>query len=195
MFQLDKISFSYPGAPRLFHEFCLSLDPEQNTLLQGENGSGKSTLVSLMTGQLKPSKGSIKARGSYFYLPQNSDSRILGLNLMQDIRLWQIAGWNIDAESLLKHPLLSGLGIDTFHAPIWELSTGTRKAYMLALALQREDEYLVLDEPFAALDAFRLELALDLLLGKKGMLIISHQCEAFQQRFDSCYVLDRGRLV
>lgn len=195
MFQICNISFSYPNSPPLFQDFSLSLDASQNTILRGENGSGKSTLVNLMTGNLQPSKGSIRPVGKFFYLPQNSETRILGMNLMQDIQLWQISGWQLEASALLQHPLLQDINLTMLHLPLWELSTGTKSAYLLALALSRQDEYLILDEPFTALDSKRKELALELLMEKKGMLMISHQCQSFEQRFDNNLVLDKGKLI
>ncbi|MFA6910092.1 MAG: ATP-binding cassette domain-containing protein [Candidatus Cloacimonadaceae bacterium] len=172
MFTLHKLGFTYPEREALFTALSHHFNREENILLCGENGSGKSTLLKLLCGKLSPNAGKIDTcEHPLFYLPQEADGRILGITLEQDLSIWQMAGMAVDA--VKGHALMQGFG-DIWRLPLRELSKGTRQCYLLSLALCLKDHYLVLDEPFTALDSDRRKLLADLLALRKGMLIVSH---------------------
>jgi len=173
MFEIQKLCFAYPRREALFIELSHHFKAESNVLLCGENGSGKSTLLKLLCGRLTPDAGRIDSAGTpLFYLPQDGDNRILGLTLEQDLSIWEMAG--LDGNAVKTQALMEGFADDIWTLSLRELSKGARQSYLLSIALCLEHHYLVLDEPFTALDSRRRELLGKALASRKGMLIVSH---------------------
>ncbi|MCB5252151.1 MAG: ABC transporter ATP-binding protein [Candidatus Cloacimonadaceae bacterium] len=191
MFELQNFCFSYPGREVLFDDLSLSLPRSQNCLLQGENGCGKSTLLKILCGKLQPLCGKVKRPARYFYLPQEVESRILGINLSQDLQLWQMAG--LDLDMLKSHPLVANFPKVYWELPLRELSQGSKQAYMLSIALCHADHYLLLDEPYPALDKERRHTLTKELSKKRGMLMVSHYRPELS--FDSILHLQEGKLL
>lgn len=190
MFELQNLSFSYPGRKVLFENLSLSLPSTENWLLQGENGCGKSTLLKLLSGKLSPLSGQITRPIAYFYLPQEVESRILGINLAQDLQLWQMAG--LDPVALKSHALLKNFPDEYWELPLRELSQGSKQAYMLSIAFCHPDRYLLLDEPYPALDKERRQSLTAELSRRRGMLMVSHYLPDFA--FDKVLHLQEGKL-
>lgn len=190
MFELQKLSFSYPGRKTLFDQLSLSLPEQENILLQGENGCGKSTLLKLICGKLQSSAGEIKRPEAYFYLPQEVESRILGINLSQDLQLWELAG--LDLPLLKSHPLVANFPAEYWDLPLRELSQGSKQAYLLSIAFCHRHHYLLLDEPYPALDKERRQILTQELSKRQGMLVVSHFKPELS--FDKILTLQQGRL-
>ncbi len=197
MIKLIDISFAYPGQAALFDGLKLELSTETRTLIRGENGSGKSTLMQLITGNLQPQKGELihPQHPGIFYVPQDAKSRILGVSLEQDLRLWQIAGLKTCVQHLASQPLLQDFDPAIFSKPIRELSTGTLQAYMLALALLHQEHYLILDEALPSLDEQRRQLFCRELAKVRGFLAVSHESFGTEPAFDHILTLKEGKLL
>ncbi|MCB5270876.1 MAG: ATP-binding cassette domain-containing protein [Candidatus Cloacimonetes bacterium] len=190
MFELQKLSFSYPGRKPLFDQLSLSLPEQENILLQGENGCGKSTLLKLITGKLQPLSGAIKRPEAYFYLPQEVETRILGINLSQDLQLWEMAG--LDLAALKRHPLVANFPAEYWDLPLRELSQGSKQAYLLSIAFCHSQHYLLLDEPYPALDKERRQILTQELSKRQGLLVVSHFKP--ELNFDKILILQQGKL-
>lgn len=190
MFELQNLSFSYPGRQTLFDDLSVKFPEHENCLLQGENGCGKSTLMKLLAGKLKPLSAEIRQPASYFYLPQEVESRILGINLSQDLQLWEMAG--LDLALLQRHPLVINFPDEYWDLPLRELSQGSTQAYMLSIALCHKEHYLLLDEPYPALDRERRQILSNELAKRRGMLMVSHFKPEFS--FDRVLNLEEGKL-
>ena len=65
----SNLSFSWPGETPLFEELSFTVG-DGHTGLVAPNGAGKSTLLKLITGEYRPSSGSVTVDGSVGYLPQ-----------------------------------------------------------------------------------------------------------------------------
>lgn len=173
MFELRDLSFAYPGREMLFAGLNLCLPTNERLLLCGENGSGKSTLLMLLCNKLQALRGKItRPDKDLFYLPQNPENRILGINLTQDLQIWQMAG--LDVEMVRSHSLLMDFDSTIWSLALGELSKGTKQAYLLSIALCLPQCYLVLDEPFTALDERRMTILSEILEQRQEMLIVSH---------------------
>ncbi len=190
MFELQKLSFSYPGRETLFDQLSLSLPGHENILLQGENGCGKSTLLKLISGKLQPLSGEIQRPEAYFYLPQEVENRILGINLSQDLQLWEMAG--LDLSMLKSHPLVASFPDVYWELPLRELSQGSKQAYLLSIAFCHTRHYLLLDEPYPALDKERRQILTAELSKRRGMLVVSHFKPELS--FDRILNLRQGKL-
>jgi NitT/TauT family transport system ATP-binding protein len=139
----------------------------------GPSGCGKSSLMKLVTGLIPPDTGSIVISGAKVTGPvkiagmafQNPnllpwrkviDNVLLPLEIVQPYRAnfrREKAQYREQAEALLKTVGLAGFG-DRYP---WELSGGMQQRVSLCRALIHQPSLLMLDEPFAALDAFTRE--------------------------------------
>lgn len=169
--------------------------------LVGPSGSGKSTLLRAIAGLLKPLKGEI-LRGF--------EERELGFLFQEDALLpWRTARENAalglrirgygkkealeEAEAWLVRLGLRGLGDRYPH----ELSGGQRKRVALAQVLALRPRLLLMDEPFASLDAIlRTEVTRDLLRLVEGegiaVLLVTHDLEEAIALADRIYLLSKG---
>jgi NitT/TauT family transport system ATP-binding protein len=139
----------------------------------GPSGCGKSSLMKLVTGLMPPDNGSIvisgqkvtgpvKIAGMAFQNPnllpwrRVVDNVLLPLEIVQPYRghfRRDRRQFREQAETLLKTVGLSGFG----ERYPWELSGGMQQRVSLCRALIHQPSLLMLDEPFAALDAFTRE--------------------------------------
>jgi NitT/TauT family transport system ATP-binding protein len=139
----------------------------------GPSGCGKSTLMKLVTGLLQPSEGAVLVDGH----PAKAPIRSVGLAFQNATLMpWRTTLANVmlpleivePHKSRLRreraayerriHDLLRSVGLDEFAARYpWELSGGMQQRANLCRALVHEPQLLMLDEPFAALDAFTRE--------------------------------------
>lgn len=183
--ELRRISLSF-GARRVLHGTSLTLEAGECVALLGANGSGKTTLLRLAAGLLQPDSGEVLIAGA----PALAGREDVGI-AFQDSRLlsWRSAARNValplevatgvtpavraTASAALKR--VNGLALAD-RAPA-ELSGGERQRVALARALVREPALLLLDEPFAALDApTRHQFCAELpeLIGAAATLLVTH---------------------
>ena len=141
-------------------------------VLVGPSGCGKSTLLALIAGLMRPSAGSIAIDGH----PVAGPSERLGMIFQRPLLLrWRSALDNVLLQVEMRggrardhvdraRSLLARVGLAGFeHAMAHELSGGMQQRVALCRALIHEPELLLMDEPFAALDALtREQMALDL---------------------------------
>ena len=183
--ELRHVTHSFDGR-RVLHGASLSLEAGECVALLGANGSGKTTLLRLAAGLLQPDAGEIFVSGT----PALAGRSDVGI-AFQDSRLlsWRSAARNVALPLELAHGVtaevrasasaaltrVNGLALAD-RAPT-ELSGGERQRVALARALVREPALLLLDEPFAALDApTRNQLSEELpeLIGGATTLLVTH---------------------
>jgi zinc transport system ATP-binding protein len=151
--------------------------PGEIVTLIGPNGSGKSTTAKMALGILKPTVGSVASRAGLrtAYVPQKVEiDWTLPLRVDSLMRLTQ---------SLTESEMTEALGAtgaaDLVKREVRHLSGGEFQRVMLARAMARKPEFLVLDEPVQGVD-FAGEIALyDLIKDLRdrlgcGILMISH---------------------
>lgn len=151
----------------------LRIAPGSFVVLLGRSGCGKSTLLNLLAGLTVPTSGEILYRGQ----PVRGPSPVVGYLTQHDTLMpWRDVTRNVEmpleirGESRPKRAevaarLIDLVGLTGFerHYPR-ELSGGMRRRASLARMLSADPETLLLDEPFAALDAqLRSELQVELL--------------------------------
>jgi zinc transport system ATP-binding protein len=155
----------------------LTVDDGQIVTLIGPNGSGKSTLVRIVLGLLKPSRGqvSVRPRTRIGYMPQRlAVEDTLPLTVARFLRL----GGPADREQIAA--ALDEVGAGRLaQSPVQDISGGELQRILLARALLREPDLLVLDEPVQGVDVtgqaelFRLITRIRERRGC-GVLMVSH---------------------
>lgn len=176
----------------------------------GENGAGKSTTISMLTGMLAPTGGSLRVLD---LAPDGAVKRRIGVvpdglllfdrltgreHLIFVGRLYGLgrAESARRADELLATMELSG----DARKLIADYSFGMRKKLALAAALIHAPELLFLDEPFEGVDAVA-KASLTALLsdlvhrGRLTVFITSHVLEVVERLCDQVGVIHRGRLV
>lgn len=205
--RFEAVSFSWPGQPPVLQDLQLSITPGQVHCLVGRSGCGKTTVLKLAAGLLAPTRGRVDWDGG-----QAPDPRQAGFVFQQPTLLeWLSVLDNVLLPlSLVRRPeaadrevaraLLAqlGLGALTGRRPR-QLSGGQQSRVALARALLLQPPLLLLDEPFAALDAItREELQQDLLrlVQSRGAtaLFVTHDLAEAVFLGDQVSVLASGRL-
>jgi len=167
----------------------------------GPNGAGKTTLVKIMLGELAPTEGTVKLGASLetVYLDQSRDG------LKSDMTLWDAltpgGGDSIIVRGVSKHVAAYAKDFLFTEAqlrqPISTLSGGERNRLLLAIALAKPANMLVLDEPTNDLDMDTLDKLEELLEQYDGTLIlVSHDRDFVDRLATSTIGMDgRGNIV
>jgi ABC transport system ATP-binding/permease protein len=159
----------------------------------GPNGSGKTTLVNLLTGTLAPEAGTIKlgANLQMAALEQGRQSLDPDWTLSQALTgggsdMVTVAGQTKHVIGYMKDFLFSPQQART---PLRALSGGERGRLMLARALAKPSNVLVLDEPTNDLDLDTLDVLEDMLEDYAGtVLLISHDRDFLDRIVDAVLV-------
>lgn len=161
--------------------------------LVGPNGSGKSTTAKLALGILKPSEGTIVRRANLrvSYVPQKLEIDVtLPLSVERFMRLTSVL-----AQADLDHALELTGASHLARSDMQTLSGGEFQRIMLARAIARKPELLVLDEPVQGVD-FNGEIALyELIVQIRdqlgcGIIMISHDLHVVMAATDSVICLN-----
>jgi len=206
---IDKVSFTYPGWPPVVRSVDWSIAEGEFHCLVGRSGCGKTTLLKLAAGLLHPHAGSIRLQAQEVVAPGPQ----LGFVFQSPTLLeWHRVIDNVLLPVSLQHKptaqevekaqqllALLGLSAHAQHYPR-QLSGGQQSRVALARALILEPALLLLDEPFAALDAItRSELQDDLLhmcrLRRTTVLFVTHDIAEAVYLGDRVAVMDSGRIV
>ncbi len=173
----DHISKSYDRP--VIDDFSIKIQRGDRVGFVGPNGAGKSTLLKMLTGALEPDSGEIKlgTKLDVQVLDQKRDSLNPEWTLKE--ALTEGSGDMVDVQGQPRHVI--GYMKDFLfipeqaRTPIYRLSGGERGRLMLARALAKTSNLLVLDEPTNDLDLETLELLQEMLADYKGtVLLVSH---------------------
>jgi len=153
--ELSGVSKRYRRGPWVLDGVSLALEPGTLTQIRGGNGSGKSTLLRVAGGLSRPTRGSVRRdAGSLGFVPDRAlpPARMTGRDYLA--RLGRLAGMHPAAVGPAAEAITERLGlVPGLDAPLGSLSRGNQRKVLLAQALLRPADLVVLDEPFTALDA------------------------------------------
>ena len=172
------ISKSYGGRP-VVSDFSIRIQRNDRIGIVGPNGSGKTTLINMLTGILPPDTGSVRLGSTLAVatLDQHRDS--LDPHITVAGALTGGRGDSVMVNGNARH-VVSYMNDFLFASeqagtPLGKLSGGERGRLMLAQALARPSNLLVLDEPTNDLDMETLDVLEGMLAEYPGtVLLISH---------------------
>jgi ABC-2 type transport system ATP-binding protein len=209
MLTLNNVTKLY-GTVIGVNDISLALEPGAYGLL-GPNGSGKSTLLNLITGQLKPTIGSLHVLGQPPWGNANLYRRIgycpggeglySNFSGYQWVRyLLQLHGLPTSSAGNVAGQALETVGMRAaMHRPIASYSRGMRQRIKLAQAIAHEPEFLILDEPFNGLDPVgrheMTSLLQNWIAGGKSLLLASHILYEIESVTRSFLLISGGRLL
>ncbi|MDG6905968.1 MAG: ABC transporter ATP-binding protein [Nitrososphaerota archaeon] len=170
------VGVSYAGTRRLdvLGRVTLSVKENSFTSIVGPSGCGKTTLLRCISGLQRPTSGEVFVKGSKVIEPTDGMS-IVFQEYNRSLLPWRSVLGNVllgvegrlpkgealgRATDLLKEMGLSGF--EKFYP--WQLSGGMQQRVAIARALVSRPEILLMDEPFASVDAQTRMLLEDLLL-------------------------------
>ena len=138
-----------------------ALDPGRITAICGPNGAGKSTLLQALAGLIEPSSGSAELGGAPLPRGRERARRIGYLPQVGEVA-WDLSVAALASLGRLPHgdageaqvaAALAALDLtDLAHRPVSTLSGGERARALLARVLAGEPQWILADEPLAALD-------------------------------------------
>jgi NitT/TauT family transport system ATP-binding protein len=160
---VDRISFSYPNGHRVFSSFSLNAKPGEFVAILGPSGCGKTTLLNLLSGFVEPQSGRVTLNqtavrperpelGYVFQSPQLFPWLSALENVRFGLRMSAQTDESQQREQALRYLRLVGLESAAQRLP-HQLSGGMQQRVSLARTLALEPSVLLMDEPFAALDA------------------------------------------
>lgn len=180
-----------------------SVDKGEFVALLGPSGCGKSTLFNIISGLLKPLSGDIYLNGnriqnsvSSFGYMQQKDLLLQWRTVLKNVLIGaEIQGQSIDETKDEALDLLAQLGLQGFENSYpMQLSGGMRQRVALVRTLLFKKDFLLLDEPFGALDAMTRTVMQSILLdiwnnNNQTVLLITHDIEEALILADKIYVL------
>lgn len=195
---LVTISHSFAGR-RVLDTVSLVVHPGEVVALVGPSGSGKSTLAAIAAGVLVPEAGRILRRYRRHAMVFQQSRLLPWMDARANIAFPLIAAGLPRAEALARADqaaeAVALLRQDLDKTP-QALSGGMRARVAIARALSVDPDFLIFDEPFAALDPALRRRLQDLVLtlgqaGARGGLFITHDLAEAARVADRIAVLDR----
>jgi ABC transport system ATP-binding/permease protein len=176
--EADRISKAFDGRP-IVRDFSIRAMRGDRIGVVGANGAGKSTLINLLTGALAPDSGSVRLGVNVVMASLDQQRASLEPTTPLVDALTGGGSDYVTINNERRHVL--GYMRDFLFAPeqartpIGKLSGGERGRLMLARALARPSNLMVLDEPTNDLDIETLDLLQELLGDYAGtILVVSH---------------------
>ncbi|MET3435049.1 NitT/TauT family transport system ATP-binding protein [Herbaspirillum seropedicae] len=167
LLQVDRVSLQYRSATAVVqatHEVSFDVYPADRFVLLGPSGCGKSSLLKSVAGFLPPAAGEIRLDGQVLHQP--GPDRIVVFQEFDQLPPWKTVLQNVMFPLLASRTLgkrdaaeralhyLDKVGLARFaDAYPHTLSGGMKARVAIARALAMQPKMLLMDEPFAALDA------------------------------------------
>ena len=205
--EVENLTVSYGPVPALL-DISFSVDPGTLVGIIGPNGSGKSTLVKTILGFLRPDVGNVrifgepaeKAKGRVAYVPQRGsvdwDFPITVREVAMMGRFGEVPWWKdlTAADKQIADEALEMVRMSEFaKRQIGQLSGGQQQRVFMARAMAQGSDILLLDEPFAGVDAATERAILDVLDRTKEsgrtLMVVHHDLATAAEYFDSLLLL------
>ncbi len=193
----------------LYSDINLKIETGECVGFVGANGTGKSVLFQLMTGLLPVSSGSVSINGKKIGEKDYDFPEDVGILINEPGYIEYYSGYrnlimlakiqNRIGEEEVKETM-SLVGLDwRDKTPVKKYSMGMKQKLGIAQAIMENQEIVILDEPYNALDFQTNKDITNILSGLKEsgrtLLLTSHQHEYLEKLCDRMYCIDHGKLV
>ncbi|HCQ9886944.1 TPA: ATP-binding cassette domain-containing protein [Acinetobacter baumannii] len=190
--EAKHIHLTFPKQQKpVLQDINLTIEGGSLTVILGESGCGKTTLLNILAGFQKPSSGDVLVNHEVVTGPDVTRAVVFQDHaLLPWLNVADNVGFALQLKGLKRaeieaqvSAILKIVGLSHVEkANIWELSGGMKQRVGIARALISHAPFILLDEPFAALDAFTREnmqqLVLDLWIQQnKSFFLITHDIE------------------
>lgn len=214
--EIEHISKRFPGFPRPAVDDCsLAVESGDLVVLLGPSGSGKTTLLKLINRLYEPDEGRIMLDGTdirtipAFELRRRIGYVIQQIGLFPHLRVEQniatvpdLLGWPRGRINDRVDELLDIVGLPRSYRRRHprQLSGGEQQRVGLARALAADPKFMLMDEPFGALDAItraRLQDELRAIQQKvrKTIIFVTHDVDEALRLADRMVIIRSGRIV
>lgn len=199
--KLNNVNKSFKGYPVL-NDVNLEIEQGKTIGIIGANGSGKSVLFKLIAGFIKPDSGEIFIRGkkigNSFDFPENTGvlinepGYISVYSGFKNLQFLAKINNKINDEKIRDTMLAVGLD-PTNTSKVGTYSMGMKKKLGIAQAIMEDQNIIILDEPFNALDFKSYKNILDIIRNEqlKGhtILLTSHNQADIEELCDESYII------
>ena len=206
------------GRRPVFSGLNINMRRGRITAIMGPSGTGKTTLLRLMTGQIRPDRGTIIVdgldlaglnRAGLYGLRRRMGMLFQNGALLTDLDVFENVAFPLREHTDLPERLIRHIVLTKLHAvglrgaaqmyPA-ELSGGMARRVALARAMVMDPDILIYDEPFAGLDPISLGVILRLIRQMNDALgitsiVVSHDVQELSTIADDSYLLSEGRVV
>ncbi len=207
MIEIDCVSKSF-GGQKVLEEVSLGIAKGEKLLLMGQNGAGKTTLMRMILGEYRPDKGGVKIDGcdplrerqkalaQIAFVPQMPPPLKLTL---EELTYYVSQSCGIESERVWKFAEAMELEWkQNLKKTFFKLSGGMKQKLLIAIALSRDAQVLMFDEPTANLDP-SARIRFDALLRKfamdKSLIFISHRIQEVEGLVERIVEMDLGKVV
>jgi ABC-type Mn2+/Zn2+ transport system ATPase subunit len=205
--EVENLTVSYGPTPALL-DVSLAIEPGQLVGVIGPNGSGKSTLVKTILGFIRPDFGTVRlfgqpadqAKGRVAYVPQRGAvdwnfpitvREVAAMGRYGNVPWWK----NLSSEDyrIADEALEMVRMRDLAHRQIGQLSGGQQQRVFMARAMAQGADVLLLDEPFAGVDAATERAILEVLHrtreSGRTLVVVHHDLATAAEYFDKIVLL------
>ena len=202
----NKISKSFKSN-QIITDFSLKVASGDKIAIVGPNGAGKTTLLNLLTGKIKPDKGTVKLVTNVLSAIFDQNREVLYLNST----LWESLTDSSETEVMGKGDFVNVRGTpkhvvgylkdflfseNQLRSPVSSLSGGEKARLVLARIMAKESNLLVLDEPTNDLDIETLDLLQELIAEYDGtVLLVSHDRDFIDRVATTTIAINKNEVV
>ena len=202
----NKISKSFKSN-QIITDFSLKVASGDKIAIVGPNGAGKTTLLNLLTGKIKPDKGTVKLGTNLLTVIFDQNREVLNLNST----LWESLTDSSETEVIGKGDFVNVRGTpkhvvgylkdflfseNQLRSPVSSLSGGEKARLVLARIMAKESNLLVLDEPTNDLDIETLDLLQELIAEYDGtVLLVSHDRDFIDRVATTTIAINKNEVV
>lgn len=206
--KLENVSVKFKNK-ELYSNINFSVEKGKCIGFIGMNGAGKSVLFQVISGLMKPTNGNVWVNGTKLGVDENDFPDNVGILINQPGYIDYYSGLkNLKLLAQIKNIITENEIIETLKlvglnpedkTPVKKYSTGMKQKLGIAQAIMENQDIIVLDEPYNALD-YQTNRDITALLKKlknqgKTILLTSHQHEYLEHLCDTMYFIGNGTIV